>query len=168
MSPTSCSDATPDPFPNFLPHNPVLHMNTKNESHARRRAGAPGSLPYAAEGRDFPRTNANAANAAADVLPSSPFACHTVNGGGGPSLLGRRKPSRTGKPAGGGRPSQQLFWRRGLTIACVAASVASVAAGTWSYWATFHTDDNAFLGWLGMALGFGSLAIHFSDERGVA
>lgn len=28
--------------------------------------------------------------------------------------------------------------------------------------------DNAFLGWLGMALGFGSLAIHFSDERGVA
>ena len=103
-----------------------------------------------------------------DVLPSSPFACHTVNGGGGPSLLGRRKPSRTGKPAGGGRPSRQLFWRRGLTIACVAASVASVAAGTWSYWATFHTDDNAFLGWLGMALGFGSLAIHFSDERGVA
>ena len=129
-------------------------MNTKNESHARRRAGAPGSLPYAAEGRDFPRTNA--------------FACHTVNGDDGPSLLGRRKPSRTGKPAGGGRPSQQLFWRRGLTIACVAASVASVAAGTWSYWATFHTDENAFLGWLGMALGFGSLAIHFSDERGVA
>lgn len=142
-------------------------MNTKNESHAHRRASAPTVPSKACVGRDFPRTDANAANSAA-ILPSSPFACHTVNGGGGPSLLGRRKPSRTGKPAGGGRPSQQLFWRRGLTIACVAASVASVAAGTWSYWATFHTDDNAFLGWLGMALGFGSLAIHFSDERGVA
>ena len=142
-------------------------MNTPNTA-APRRAGAPTVPSKACVGREFPRHNANAANAAAHVLPSSPLVFPKASGDDGPSLLGRRKPSRTGKPAGGGRPSQQLFWRRGLTIACVAASVASVAAGTWSYWATFHTDDNAFLGWLGMALGFGSLAIHFSDERGVA
>ena len=142
-------------------------MNTPNTA-APRRAGAPTVPSKACVGREFPRHNANAANAAAHVLPSSPLVFPKASGGDGPSLLGRRKPSRTGKPAGGGRPSQQLFWRRGLTIACVAASVASVAAGTWSYWATFHTDDNAFLGWFGLALCFGSLAIHFSDERGMA
>ena len=142
-------------------------MNTKNESHALRRASAPTRLPNACEGREFTRTNANAANSAA-ILPSSLSARHTAGRGDGFILPGRL--NRVG-PGVGEVPTSRpgiIFRQRVLPVVFLASATAAVCAGTWRYWATFHKDDSSFLGFFGVALCCGSLATHFANERRAA